>query len=149
MSNSDHTSNPSGEINNNWQELYILVNHWRSDLDFYKDDLRFLQQLIEKYIIWITKKENLDRVAVIRKKEHDLALSCDELHEKIVKHSGLIAEFLEGKEKMTKDELFTRHGKLETELSDFVKDFRTSRKEVFKVTEYVMDSEELQNILDS
>ncbi|NNC62811.1 MAG: hypothetical protein HKP07_04840 [Flavobacteriaceae bacterium] len=149
MGNSGLTSNTSEERKTNWQELYILVKHWRSDLEFYKDDIRFLQQLIEKYLIWITKKENLDRVAGIRKKEHDLAISCYELHQNTTDHLGVIADFLEGKGRISESEFLSRHGKLETSMSDFVKDFRESRKEVFKVTEYVMDSEELQNILDS
>ncbi|MBT8280140.1 MAG: hypothetical protein KJO16_01080 [Muriicola sp.] len=149
MSISGFNPKPGKERKTNWQELYVLVNHWKSDLEFYKDDIRFLQQLIEKYIIWITKKENMDRVAGIRKKEHDLALSCDKLHNKTKDHLGSIADFIDGKATISEDEFLTMHGKLEKSLSEFVKDFRESRKEVFKVTEYVMDSEELQNILDS
>ncbi|QBA63635.1 hypothetical protein [Muriicola soli] len=149
MSVSDLTPMPGEERKINWQELYVLVNHWKSDLEFYKDDIRFLQQLIEKYIIWITKKENMDRVAGIRKKEHDLALNCDKLHKNMNEHLGLIANFMDGKATIAKTEFLILHGKLEESLSGFVKDFRESRKEVFKVTEYVMDSEELQNILDS
>ena len=34
-------------------------------------------------------------------------------------------------------------------MAQFVKTFRENRKEVFKVTEYVMDSEELKSMLDS
>ena len=43
-----------------WQKLYILTEHWKSDLSFYKDDLRFLHHLIDKYFLWISKKENID-----------------------------------------------------------------------------------------
>ena len=50
-----------------WQELYVLTDHWKSDLAFYKDDLRFLHHLIDKYIIWITKDENLNMVQDIKK----------------------------------------------------------------------------------
>ncbi|MFK5973327.1 MAG: hypothetical protein QM485_08600 [Flavobacteriaceae bacterium] len=46
----------------NCQELYVLTNHWKSDLLFYKDDLIFLHHLIDKYFIWITKKDNLTKV---------------------------------------------------------------------------------------
>ncbi|WKB81223.1 hypothetical protein QYR09_15915 [Cellulophaga lytica] len=31
----------------NWQQLFLLTKHWKSDLLFYKDDLRFLHQLIK------------------------------------------------------------------------------------------------------
>ena len=133
----------------NWYEAYILVNHWKSDLGFYREDITFLQQLIEKYLIWITKKENLERVADIRKKGHELAVAAESLEGKISDHLKLIVDVLEERKFISSEQFLDRHGELEKELSGFVKDFRQKRKEVFKVTEYVMDSEELQNVLDS
>lgn len=133
----------------NWEELYFLAKHWKSDLEFYKDDLRFLHNLIEKYLIWITKKENLESVADIRKKEHGLTLSCEELHKKVSSHLEMASVIVKEGNDNTKKEFFNTHAELENEIAVFVKSFRDSRKEVFKVTEYVMDSEELRNILDS
>lgn len=133
----------------NWEEFYFLAKHWKSDLEFYKDDLRFLHNLIEKYLIWITKQENLERVVDIRNKEHALTLRCNALLQKVSSHLEMASNIVkEGKDTAKKD-FFTNHGELEIEIAEFVKTFRESRKEVFKVTEYVMDSEELRNILDS
>jgi predicted regulator of amino acid metabolism with ACT domain len=41
------------------------------------------------------------------------------------------------------------HEALEDKISKFVKSFRSNRKEVFKITEYIIDSEKLPNILKS
>ncbi|WP_299524390.1 hypothetical protein [uncultured Lutibacter sp.] len=49
----------------NGQELYILTEHWKSDMLFYKEDLNFLNHLIDKYFIWISKKEDADLVKKI------------------------------------------------------------------------------------
>jgi len=133
----------------NWEKLYFLAKHWKSDLEFYKDDLRFLHNLIEKYLIWITKKENLESVADIRKKEHGLTLSCEELLKKVSAHLQMASNIVKGGNDTSRKIFFTSHAELENEIAVFVKSFRESRKEVFKVTEYVMDSEELRNILDS
>ena len=32
-----------------WEQLYVLTEHWKSDLVFYHKDLRFLHLLIDKY----------------------------------------------------------------------------------------------------
>ncbi len=132
-----------------WEALYFVAKHWRSDLEFYKDELRFLHNLIAKYLIWITKKENLEKVADIRQKEHLLTLRSEELFQKITSHLEMAVTIVEGGDAAVKKEFFVTHAELETEIADFVKAFRESRKEVFTVTEYVMDSEELRNILDS
>lgn len=133
----------------NWYEVYILANHWKSDLDFYREDIRFLQQLIQKYLIWITKKENMDRVAGIRKKGHELSQRAEQLQEEVKGHLSTAVDAIEGKKPVSIEDFITRHGKLEQEFADFVADFRAKRKEVFKVTEYIIDSEELQHILTS
>ena len=43
-----------------WQKLYMLAEQWKSDLLFYKDDLKFLHHLIDTYFLWISKKENIN-----------------------------------------------------------------------------------------
>ncbi len=133
----------------NWYEVYILVNHWKSDLEFYREDIQFLQQLIQKYLIWITNKEYLERVTEIRKKGHDLDQKCRDLQESVKSHLGQIVDAIQGKRTVSGEEFRTRHGQMESEYAAFVREFRQIRKEVFKVTEYVIDSEELQHILDS
>jgi hypothetical protein len=40
-----------------WQKLYILTEHWKSDLLFYKQDLKFLHHFIDKYFLRISKRE--------------------------------------------------------------------------------------------
>ncbi len=149
MSKLSTESGKSDFPNSKWEELYFLAKHWKSDLEFYKDDLRFLHNLIAKYLIWITKKENLESVADLRKREHELALSCDELQQKVSSHLEMASTLVKGGSEVTKKDFFTTHGELENEIAAFVKTFRENRKKVFKVTEYVMDSEELRNILDS
>ncbi len=48
-----------------WQKLYLLTELWKSDLLFYKDDLKFLYHLIDKYFLRISKRENIDMVQEI------------------------------------------------------------------------------------
>ena len=62
MKLSDKKTKPYAGKQRDWQEMYVLSEHWRSDLEFYKDDLLFLHHLVDKYFIWITKSENLELV---------------------------------------------------------------------------------------
>ncbi len=130
-----------------WSERYVLLEHWKSDLDFYTDDLRFLHHLIDKYFIWITKRENLDMVRELRIQIAQLKEKCNGLMEAVGSQMHQIAALMESPGDQ-KSELSRKECEdLEAEFTEFVKSFRANRKEVFKITEYIMDSEELPSLL--
>ena len=132
-----------------WGELYILAEHWESDLKFYSDDLRFLHHLVDKYFIWITKSENLELVRELMLQILQLEKDCKELLEKVQGHKSELSKFsIEGSE-VSLEETGEHHQALRTQLSDFVKSFRSNRTEVFRITEYVIDSEELSGLMSS
>mgnify|MGYP001815765567 CR=1 FL=1 len=139
--------NNLGEVK--WQELYILTDHWKSDLDFYKDDLRFLHHLIDKYFIWITKDDNLKMVKDIEKNLFEIKKKSVDLTEELIIHRGNLGLMVENPVQSSNPQFLKDHEILEEKVANFVKLFRSNRKEVFNITEYIIDSEELPNILKS
>lgn len=132
----------------NWEELYVLAEHWKSDLLFYKDDLRFLHHLIDKYFIWITKAENMAMVKAIKTDIVKLGTTCDDLLDKVGKHIIQMGYLVEKPKRQDAGVVAMEHQHLEQEISLFVKTFRNNRKEVFSITEYIMDSEEFYSLLE-
>ncbi len=131
----------------NWQELYVLTQHWKKDLEFYKDDLRFLYGLVDKYFIWITEKENLYAVKKIGSNLLKINQRCQDILEKVSKHILQLGELVENPDKEESRIFRLEHEHLEDEIADFVKSFRENRKEVFAITEYVVDNEKLIHLL--
>lgn len=126
-----------------WHNLYVLTEHWKSDLIFYKNDLRFLHHLIENYFMWLTKKEN---IAMVQKIDVDLLnveRECTLLLEKTNKHLHHLSELMDNSFAYDSHQFRAEHDILEDELSQFIKDFRKNRKNVFKITEQIIESEEL------
>jgi hypothetical protein len=130
-----------------WQELYVLTEHWQSDLEFYKDDLRFLHHLVDKYVIWITKSENLELVKEIMLSVYDLKKRCLKLITGVADHKHNLAGLEKDATQERWEKVKSDHGEIEVGIYNFVKEFRANRKEVFRITEYVIDSEELTNLL--
>lgn len=135
--------------NGPWDELYLITQHWKSDLEFYRDDLRFLHHLIDKYFMWITKAENLILVKELKKELFELNGRSKDLLEKVSKHSIQLGYLVEDSNKRDAGIIKMEHEHLEEELGTFVKLFRKNRKEVFKITEYIIDSEKLASVMDS
>lgn len=143
----DYGYRPKGNFINeaDWQSLYVLTEHWKNDLEFYRDDLKFLRRLIDKYFIWIARKENLDMVRDIELKLVEIARKCDLLIKRTMKHLSHLANLMESP---IDSSLFrAEHEGLEVDMAIFVKSFRNNRKEVFAITEHVMDSERLIRLL--
>lgn len=148
---SDYRNRPKGVYIQEapWGKLYVLTQHWKSDLEFYKDDLRFLHHLIDKYFIWITKEENLEIVKKIRKNLFEAGKRSKDLLDKVSKHLVQIGYLVESSKEANARVFKMEHEHLEDEIVDFIKSFRQNRKEAFAITEYVIDSEELPHILKS
>lgn len=146
---SDFRYRPKGKYihDADWQGIYILTEHWKNDLEFYRDDLRFLQHLIDKYFIWMTQKENLDEVRDIETDLIEIDRKCYQLLKKTNKHLTNLADLIDAPFKYDSHVFRTEHEELEDSIIDFVKSFRSNRKEMFAITEHVMDSEKLNRML--
>lgn len=132
----------------NLEELYVLTSHWKRDLEFYKNDLLFLKRLIDKYFIWITQEKNLEAVQNRAKSIRELLAMCKDLLQQVKLHLSAIGKLLENKNSTDTKAFRLEHQGLEDNIAAFMKSFRKTKKEVFKITEMVIDSEELSNMVN-
>ncbi|MEQ8910329.1 MAG: hypothetical protein RIC95_14110 [Vicingaceae bacterium] len=129
-----------------WQELHTLSLHWKSDMAFYSDELRFLRKLIDKYFVWLMKAESikatqdlLNRLTKTQSRAEDIVSTID----KHVKHIAKEIKYpLVHNDKAFRDE----HAELEELIAAFVKDFRVLKKKVFDLTEDVLVEEKIKHL---
>lgn len=142
-------SRPKGRyiLDADWQELYILTENLKSDLLFYKDDLRFLQHLIDKYFLWMSKKENIDKVRDVEVNLMEANTQCIALLKRTEIHLTHLANRIDDAFKYDSHKLRDEHESLEDDISNFVKTFRKNRKEILTITEYVIDNEKFVELI--
>lgn len=122
-------------------ELYILTEHWLSDLQFHKQDLHFLYHLVDKYFIWLTHKENLGEMRKLSSGLSETSKNCEKLLEKTSKHLAHLAELIDDPFKYDSHKFRNEHEELENEITSFVKKFREIKKETFADMEPVIEKE--------
>lgn len=132
-----------------WDELYVLTKHWISDLEFYRDDLQFLNYLIEKYFIWINNEDNLKLFEELKTNLLEVRDMAADLLEKMKEHFIRLGYMVEDSNRKDAGIIKTEHEHLEEEIAQFVKFFRARRKEVFTITKQVLDAEEQENSIES
>lgn len=129
-----------------WEKLYASTQLWKSDLEFFKEDLRFLENHIDKYFIWMKQRENVGRVREIELNTLMVDRQCTDLLNKMSTHLFQIGRHIQNCEVETSQLFRTEHGHLKDSIAAFVKSFKENRKEVFKTTEWIADSEQLIKI---
>lgn len=146
-----YRSRPKGDYlhESTWDELYALTQHWKSDLEFYQHDVQFLRKLINKYFIWITSEENEAKVRKIEANLQKVGGECEDLLSKTKKHLLDLGELVENPDSDEARIFRIEHEHLEDAIAQFVKSFRENRVEVFEITEYVADSEQLGKAFES
>ncbi|MBT8239473.1 MAG: hypothetical protein KJN65_12570, partial [Croceitalea sp.] len=95
-----------------------------------------------------TKEENLELVKGLQKSLHELKLVVESLLEQIAEHQKNLGLLVTLANMYKEKEAIQTHAQLEEGFATFVKDFRENRKELFRLSDYIIDSEEMANIFN-
>jgi hypothetical protein len=141
----EQTLDRPGSEKQEWSKLYILAEHWQSDLKFFQEELRFLHRIIKRFLLWLNEDENIlstrslvNRITETEKERHTL-------DEHVSKHMMHIREIMENPFVYNESKVTDEHVRLEVEFSDFVKNFRKLKGQVFTEAERVIEKEEELN----
>ncbi|MBL6449019.1 hypothetical protein JMN32_22095 [Fulvivirga sp. 29W222] len=130
-----------------WEQLYVITNYWKSDLCFYGDETSFLKHLVGKYSIWLTVSDNIEWVQQVTEKLNVCERFKDDLLATIARHMGHIRGMVENPFVHNEQKFREEHAQLEEDVVDYVKSHRSLKKQVFTITEKVVESEKLHNLL--
>ena len=132
----------------NLMEKAVLVRHWQSDVAFFHDEVCFLNLLLDSYLKWLVIDESIVRTRVIAGQLGKIGKKLKSLTYRLESHFSAISRTVEQNSGEEPRLVLEEHGQLEDAMAAYVKDFRTVKKEVFSLTERVMDSERNPLLLD-
>ena len=136
MENTTPKSNLSpGKI----QEYYRTTENWISDLLFYRDELKFLQHVVDRYYNIMVKLENLDemREGVIRL--NDLKYRCASLLRAIRKLQKRLSERVKTNNYKDPRTIIASHERTSKKFQTFLRDVRASKREIFSIADEVLE----------
>lgn len=130
-----------------YESLYALTEHWQSDIQFYQDEMRFLNDLISKYFIWLIREDNVESVRGMAVKIVQLETRFDDLTDRVTEHLGKLELLIENPFVHDEQVFRNEHAALEDDLEDLINEFKVLKKGIFTITEYVIDNERLHHLL--
>lgn len=133
---------PSGALQKELQQMYARTEHWISDYEFFKDEFKFLVNLMDKYFVGAVLADEEGS-----KKLKDLAtrlLLLDESREHIAalnrENLSYLARLVANKELFDPEECRDRQSDLESVHVDFLRKYRLIKKDVFDLVEQLLAS---------
>lgn len=134
-------------LNAQWQELHVLTTHWQSDMNFFTDELRFIDILFEKYFTAFVDKDNIGKTKGVAAKLADVKTTRDTLEQRILKHLHHIEELMINPFAHDASAFRNEHAILEDDLAAFAKSFRDVKHEVFQLTEHIAKTERAKHLI--
>ena len=134
-------------LNAEWQELHILTTHWKSDMDFFKDELRFINVLFDKYFTALVDKDNIGRTKEVAADLANVQDQWEALSQRINKHLEHIQQLVINPASTDAADFRMEHGVLEDDLSEFTKMFRSVKNGIFQLTERIAKTEKTKHLI--
>jgi len=130
-----------------WKSMFVIAEHWKSDLSFFLDEMNFFKMLIDKYFLSLIDEKHINGtrhlaagLSQFEKKRHGL-------ENEVTSHLTQLADLIQNPFAHDSQVSVGLHQKLEGSIMDFVKNFRSLKKEVFLLAEGAMESEKAKHLL--
>lgn len=130
-----------------WASLRTLTMHWQSDLKFFEVEIRFLGNLINRFYAWIENEENIRHTKSVASKLKALEQERQRLAQGLTLHLLHFDELVENPFAHDSSRFREEHMQHEKEIKALVDDFRATKREVFALTERVMESENVRHLI--
>jgi len=123
------------------QELYILSNHWISDIHFEEDEIRFLKKIINNYLVPGLKSGQLNEIADFNKTLTRQDENIANLKNKIAGLLKFIGGLVNDSNAEIRIDLVEKFAALEAEMKTLFESVKQVKKLLFSFTEEVMKAE--------
>ncbi|PWK20698.1 hypothetical protein [Xanthomarina spongicola] len=145
---SDYRNRPKGNFiqEASWQDLYMLTESWKKDLEFYSLDVKFIELLVETYFVKFLINQNLDDLRELQRELLELNKQCENLLKRIKIHFTHIVDLIEDPFIYDASVFRTEHELLEEEISEFIKMLKVVRYAVFVLSKDVLGNEKPKRI---
>jgi hypothetical protein len=132
-----------------WKHMFVIAEHWKSDLDFFVDELNFFRKLLDKYLFTLIDEKHIGDTLPLVTSLKQFEKKRIELERKVNAHLTKLTDLVQNPFAQDSQLSMDLHSKLEGSMVDFAKNFRSLKKEVFRLSEDAMESNKAKHLLGS
>jgi len=129
------------------EEIHNDSKLWLSEIDFIKDEVRFLNHLLSSnYIDFLEAGLRKEIDILVKKIEDEKAIGIS-LYKQIKNHRKVLSNLIEIKSVTSNTNYLEKHKKIEREMSIFSKKYKKLKRTIFKIIGTIMRKKEQKILL--
>ncbi|EAR01747.1 hypothetical protein [Maribacter sp. HTCC2170] len=117
---------------------YSKCEDLKTELMFYSKDLRFLQQLLDRYFDEMVQNENLDEMRESLMRFQDLCYNCDRLKKRVKDQQKRLIDLMKGEKSLSHEALLLEQSSIEKSKTSLMGDFKMVKKEILTIADHVL-----------
>ena len=130
-----------------WQNLFRDTERRDSELEFYTDEIHFLKNLLDRYLLWLMEEESLAAIQVISSSLKKTEQDCKNIMQANISNRtrlGLLMEnpFSQDEHKIKSD--FRLDGE---KIESLALDMKSVKTEIFKLVEQCFRTEKARKLI--
>ena len=130
------------------EELHNESKTWLSTIAFWKDEVKFMHQLINQNFVYFFSNDDkgslnalLDKITTIEKTKLDV------LKSKVINHEKILADYIKFGTELDEEAFKKDHGAISKEFDLFQSNYRMVKSEIFRFAESVLKNKDIKKIL--
>lgn len=122
----------------NWDELHLLIENWKKDLEFYLFDIKFLKNLVKNHFSELLVSQNLDELRELQIEVYKLQNQCEYILECIQNNLDSIVDIINDNFIHDTSEFRIENEHLEDTVHIFITKERKLRKSILSMIKDVI-----------
>ncbi len=130
------------------EKLHKESRHWLSVIAFWKDEVRFMQNLINKNFIYLFSKNDKDSLKALLKRIQEIEKTkLESLKTKVINHEKHLANYSKNKTDFNEQIVKKEHTILSNDMDLFQTNYRLIKTELFRLAEEVMKEKDIKQLV--
>jgi len=121
-----------------WQAYYKECETVKSELMIYSKDLRFLQQLLDRYFDKMIEIENLDEMRESLMLFQDVCYNCGRLKKRVKDQQKSLIEIIKGSNVYDQNTILDNQRAIKTSKLTLMDDFKMVKKEMYLIADHII-----------
>jgi len=140
---------PSEGFEKELKQMYVRTEHWISDYEFFEDEVNFLINLTDKYFVGavLSDVDNNEKLKDVVKRLFKLDESRKSIAALNKENLTYLAHLIQNKEIFDPEECRDRQSDLETDHIDFLRKYRSIKKEIFQLAKQLLESSRSKKLI--